>query len=513
MSANVLAWSDVSLHRALIDKSPNSLHDFVKIGWDLVVPEPFIDGYNVQAMCDHLQAVSEGWIQKLCINVPPGTSKSTLCCIMWPCWEWIKHPERRWIFASYSLSNVHRDARKSVELLQSQWFRDRWGTILKQDKQAAGRVETKAKGFRFGCSVRGQSTGEHAKIRVVDDPIKPLDALGGSQASPVRLEECINWYDSTLGNRATDDKPQDVLIMQRLHENDLAGHVLEDKSVVHLRLPMRYEAEHPCITYFKRTLPDGSVEDRTGGDWRSQEGELLCPQRWDADAVKERERKLRTPQAIAAQEQQRPVPKGGLVVKKSWFRFWHPDGKGKTDPNGYPCLELPIDRAGIKFQSWDLAFKDSDGSSRVSGGVFWTVGPYIYCVDDDTSIKDFITSCADVLAMSGRWPSATTKLVEDKANGPALENTLSQQVNGIELINPQGSKAARFFAVVPIIKSGHYVLPHPDLFEWVNEHLKELCGFPFYRYNDRVDVVSQALLWTQVGYMGEYAAAMARFKG
>ena len=510
MSAQLDFIPDAELDKALIQKSDCSLYDFLQITWRYVVVEPYIDGRHVHELCEHLQAVSEGHIQKLCINVPPGSTKSTIVCVVWPVWDWITIPERKFIFASYSLTNVRRDANKSINLLNSRWFKERWGTILDNPAPAATRVTTKAGGFRYGTSVRGQVTGEHGKIRVVDDPIKPLDALGGAQASPVKLEECINWYDATLGNRATDAEPIDVLIMQRLHENDLAAHILEDKDVVHLRLPMRFESDNPCRTVFKRTLPDGAIVDRTGGDWRTLDGELLCPGRWDEKACRDREKKLRTPQAIAAQEQQRPVPKGGLVVKKEWFSFWHPDGKAKTDPNGRPCLPLPPDSAGYQFQSWDLAFKDSQGSSRVAGATFWSNMPYIYIIDEDVSIKDFITSCADVLAMSARNPDASTKLVEDKANGPALENTLSHEVSGIELVDPRGSKQARFFAVVPQLKSGHYVLPHPELFEWVNEHIKELTGFPFYTYDDRVDVVSQALLWTETGYIGAFEKAMNR---
>ena len=497
---------DPDIDREIVKQG--GLYEYVKLAYPYVDPSPFIDGRLIQEICVHLEAVTAGEIKRLLINVPPGFMKSLLTCVFWPTWVWgpkrdVKH---KWIFASYDKTLCYRDAERSLDLLQNPWFIERWGDVLWDSKKpAVGDIHTKVEtrdghvmraGWRFATSVLGKATGRHANTQVVDDPHKPSSLLVSDKA----LKTSHNWLDQTMSTRA--ENPEDlarVIIMQRLHEADLSGYCKE-RGYVHLRLPMRFEKK------FVSTTP-------VGGDWRTVDSELLWPERCSAGGVKILEAELKTEQAIACQLQQRPIPQGGLIFKEDWFRFWHPDGPKKLDPNGRPCLLLPI-RGGIKSQSWDLRFaKEADeGQSRVCGQLWWYHAPYHYLLGSDVGFYGFWDSIEAIRRMSKDWPGALAKLIEKKANGFAAEETLSKEISGIELVEPKGGKLVRCFACQPTVKSGHVVIPHPDMpgFDWVkreNGFLSEVCGFPNAAFDDQPDAMSQHLNWTD-GWTSKFLSGM-----
>jgi len=487
--------------------SQGGLYEFVKLAFPYVVALPYIDGRVVREVCLHLEAVSDGDIKRLIINLPPGFMKSLIVCVFWPTWVWATRDiNYKFIFASYDQSLTLRDADRSLELMRSKWFRDRWGDLLWDEKRTAiGDIHTKTMprthqeiprvvpidattssqcswlkaGWRFATSVMGKATGRHANVHGIDDPHKPQSLM----TSKRELTKAQTWLDETMSTRAEDPKNlARVLIMQRLHEDDLSGYCLRRGDYVHLRLPMRFESKYVSVT-------------PVGGDWRTEEGELLWPEKCDVEGVETLEKDLKTEQAKACQLQQRPNPKGGIIFREKWFRYWHVDGLKVLDPNGRPCLLLPI-RGGVKLQSWDLKFADeTSGQSRVCGQVWWDHTPYYYLLDSDVDVYGFVDSIDAIRRMSRAHPEANSKLIENKANGAAAQNTLKTELNGIELVEPEGGKLVRCFACQPIVKTGYCVLPHPDMpgFEWVRDFVAEVTGFPNALYDDQPDTMSQAL--------------------
>jgi predicted phage terminase large subunit-like protein len=444
----------------------------------------FIDGRIVHQICEHLQAVTEGEIKRLVVNVPPGFMKSLLIGVFWPVWEWISKPEVRSLYASYDPSLTLRDAKRSFELLESRWFLERWGRILKQGRQPYGDYWTNDGGNRFSTSVKGKATGRHFHRHVADDPIKPKDAHGGIKHSEAALDEVNVWWDQTISTRALDWKTLTrVVVMQRLHVKDLSGHTLSTGDYVHLNLPMHYDRAAPCCV---------QVPHRCDADWRQEEGELLWPERCGENEVRQLEKELGSVAAVTSQLEQRPTPKGGLVFNDQTFRYFSPT-PGLLDPNGKPCLPPPHPDGGIYFQSWDLTFANTAGSHDVAGGIWQGIGPQLYLHWATMRQMSFTESVRAIRDTARDWPRGHRKLIENKANGPACEDVLKKQLGGIKLVEPRGGKLVRANAATSYFEAGNVIFPHPNTASWVNEGITQLKNFPFGGLDDFVDMLTQAI--------------------
>lgn len=465
------------LDRMLEEHAPEQLHAFVRLSWRLVCPsERFIDGVYVHAACEFLEAVTRGEIKRGIMNVPPGFMKSLLTGVFWPAWEWIRHPEMTYLYGSYDPQLSLRDARRCYELVSSRWFSERWGRILPSHRQAAGDYYTRVKGNRFSTSVKGKATGRHFKRHIADDPIKPKDALGGQTVTEAALDEVTQWWDQTIATRTANySEVVRLVVMQRLHERDLSGYLIDKGGYEHFCYPMRYDTMIQCRW-----------------DKRQSEGDLAWPERFPEKDVQLAEEGLGSAAAIASQLQQRPNPKGGLIFKQTDFRFW--SNTPRFDPNGRPCLARPLTRAGIWFQSWDMTFKDSDGTDYVAGGLWQGVDNMLYLHDCVNERLEFTKTCDAMRSMTGSQPRAHRKLVENKANGPAVESQLRKDIPGIILVEPDGGKVARANASSTYTEKKCVVLPHPSEAPWVKTFLKQACNFPRAKHDDMVDMMTQAIL-------------------
>lgn len=501
----------VETDRQLVEKG--GLYDFVRLAWPVVDPSPFVGGWHLEEECAHLEAVSRGEILRLVINQPPGTGKSTLVNVLWPAWEWIHRPATKWIYASYDSSLVGtRDGGKVIQLLGSDWFRTRWGDLLPSGKAAASSFQNVAGGFRFATSVAGAVTGRHSDIQVADDPIKPRDALGGSTNTKNAIRAVSEWWASTMSTRMADQRTgRRVIVMQRLTHDDLAGEMLLTGKYVHLCLPMVYEPDRPCRTPW-------------GGDRRTQAGELLFPERFPQEVVDNLAQEL-GPSGWAAQGQQRPSVQGGGIFRRDWFRFYHVI-PGVPEPckceqcwiaertlEGHEtpaCAVLP--REGMDLQSWDLTFKGSEGTDMVAAGVWRMAGFNVYLLDQLNERLSYVATKGAFMRLHLKWPTAYIKLVEDKANGPALESDLIADVPGITLVNPGGGKEARASAASPMFAAGRVFVPHPSLAPWVWPYLKQHEAFPRAAHDDMVDQTTQALLRLRGG-AAVFLEAMKKVRG
>jgi hypothetical protein len=217
------------------------LVNFVRQGWHVLEPQtPYVHGWHIDALGEHLEAVSRGWIRNLLVNVPPRHAKSLLVAVFWPCWTWSTQPWRRWIFASYADSLSIRDSVKCRRLIQSPWYQRNWGSVfqLTGDQNEKRRFENTSTGFRVASSVGGTILGEGGDFLIGDDPNNVKD-----RESDVIREGVNQWWDEVMSTRGNNPKTVGkVVVQQRSHENDLSGHLLERGGWEHLCLPAEYEA-------------------------------------------------------------------------------------------------------------------------------------------------------------------------------------------------------------------------------------------------------------------------------
>ena len=474
-------FSQADLDRELIKR--RGLHEFMKRAWPIVEPSVrFVDNWHLPVVCRHIEANIAGYTEqdrRLIDNQPPGTCKSLLFSVFLPAWIWTVWPGFCSIYASYDPDISMRDAKKTLLIIESQWYKERWPHVkLRDSKSAIGEFYNTAGGFRFATSVRANVTGRHADLRVVDDPIKPLDTVGGSATTATQLKNVIEWWDGTMSTRNKDPTmARYAIIMQRLHEDDLAGYLLRKDAgrLTHLRLPMRFDPENRCWN-----------ENIGCGDIRTQPGELLWPTRHDEGAVAQLERDL-GPHG-PAQLQQEPTNPDGEIFKRENFRFYD-----SVD-------ELP------KFFSLtltvDCSFKNTAGTDSVAAQLWGNRGPNSYLVWADCEQRNF-TETVDLIkrVISGGVPCLVrgyrvgAKLIEDKANGPAVLSVLEKEVAGLIPIMPEGGKVARANAVSYLHRAGNVFYPNPKTLDvpWCTKHMNQMLGFPKARHDDSVDAETQYL--------------------
>jgi len=463
------------------------LREFVVQAWPVLEPTTnFVPGWHLDAICEHLEAISLGHIRNLLITVPPRHMKSLSVSVFWLCWEWIRWPERRWLYASYAETLSIRDSVQCRRLIQSPWYRRGWGDrfLLTGDQNEKRRFENNRSGYRIASSVGGSNTGEGGDRVVVDDPHNVNDA----ESDPVR-HTALTWWDTVMSTRLNDPKTgAKVIVMQRVHEQDLGGHVLEQGGYEHLCLPAEYEGNR------RKTMIGWS-------DPRQQIGELLWAERFGKPEIDELKRTLGS-YAAAGQLQQRPSPAEGGLIKRYWWRFWQPRGAALPPVMvkyhdgsiaAVPATVLPENFIET-LQSWDCAFKDLKSSDYVVGQVWARKSADKFLLDQVRGQMDCPTTIDAIRKLSAKWPPARTKLIEDKANGSAVIQVLRHELAGMIAVQPAGGKVARASAVCPQIESGNIYLPHPAMAPWIEAFIEECAAFPHARHDDQVDAMSQALL-------------------
>lgn len=470
---------------AILDGGLIPLSDYIKAAWHVVEPATkYIHNWHIDAIAEHLEAVTRGQIRRLIINIPPRHQKSLSVSVFWPTWVWTWQPEKRWLFASYAGNLATRDSLACRRIIESQWYQSRWGHVFKLagDQNQKMRFENNKTGYRLATGVGGVATGEGGDVVVVDDPHKVQEI----ESARVR-EAALEWWDKTMSTRLNNPNTgAQVIIMQRVHEQDLTGHVLEQGGYEHLCLPAEYEG-HKYITCLGNPDP------------RQEIGELLWPDRFSKDAISELKMRLGS-YAAAGQLQQRPAPAEGGIFKKAWWSFWQRPGDNYKPvtvrlPDGeiHECPLVTLPDMERKIQSWDMAFKAGPSSDFVVGQVWGVEQSNYYLLDQVRARLDMPGTIKALLALAQKYPDAVEKLVEDKANGPAIIQTLRQKVPGLKAYNPRGDKVARAQAVVPVIESGNVFLPHPSVAPWVDALIDRFAAFPNIDFDDEIDTATQAL--------------------
>ncbi len=464
-----------------------SFYEFVLQAWHIAEPAtPFVDGWHIGAIVEHLEAVSRGHIRNLLINVPPRHMKSLLVSVFWPAWEWIRNPHLRYLYSSYAASLSIRDSVKCRRLVESPWYQSRWADrfALTTDQNTKGRFDNNRTGYRLSTSVGGAVTGEGGDRIVCDDPHNVQEA----ESDSIRLST-IDWWDIAMSTRQNDPKTTTmVIVMQRCHQRDLSGHLLEKGNWEHLCLPAEYEGS-------KRKTSIGFQDPRV------RHGELLWSERFGPPEIEALKINLGS-YGTAGQLQQRPSPSGGGMFKRQWFRYLQPRGANLPPVlvrladgtvQSITAIEAPA-YVDEQIQSWDCAFKDLSTSDYVVGQLWARRGNMFLLGDQVRARMDCPTTVKAVRELSLKWPNARAKLIEDKANGSAVIQMLANEIPGLLPVNPQGGKIARAAAVSPLVEAGNVYLPHPDCAPWVNDFIEECITFPNGAHDDQVDAMTQALL-------------------
>jgi predicted phage terminase large subunit-like protein len=517
----------LSLETIQAEQIRRRLSRFEREAWPLVERRRFRENWHLQVIAEHLEAVSAGELLRLIINIPPRHMKSLSVAVFWPCWDWLSHPERQWLFASYAEKLSVRDSVKCRRILESAGGRREGGTLLErygyrgllellgQDWELAGDQNEKLKfentetGYRLATSVEGKATGEGGDILVIDDPHKAKEIESDSERGNV-----IEFLDGTLSTRLNDPATGAVVcVMQRLHEEDATGHLIEQGGYHHLCLPAEYEPTHPFVYPDKvkiapRTLTDeetGKVTELPGrelpGDPRTDPGELLWPFHFGGDALAELKLRLGSYRA-AGQLQQRPAPAEGGVLKTKWWRYYTPEWLAGEDWDG-PIFQRI-------WQSWDTSLKEKTSSDYAVGGLWGQDQANIYLlrvVRGRWGLTETITQVQQLTEWAGvRWPQlkAHQIRIENAANGPEVIAALKNRIPGIKPINADRDKVVRAEAVTPQLEAGNIHVPGHANTEgtgfdpartpaWVQELITECAAFPTGANDDQVDMVTHAL--------------------
>jgi predicted phage terminase large subunit-like protein len=440
------------------------LYSFIQGFHPIVSPgDMFLPNWHIEAIAYALTRVMRGEITRLIITMPPRCLKSFCTSVAFPAFVLGHDPTRRFICVSYAENLAHKHANDCRAIIRSNRFRRIFTTRISPFKDTESEVMTNAGGFRLATSVGGTLTGRGANFIIIDDPMKPQDA----QSASARESE-KQWLANTLLSRL-DNKARDALVfvMQRLHTDDLVGHVLEQHGHIwtHLNLPAIAEVEEHI------PLGPGRFHVRRPGD-------LLHPEREPQEILDQIKVQMGSAD-FEAQYQQRPVPPGGALIKWPWFRFHE------------KCSVLPDDRIIV---SWDTAMSSSELSGYSVCIIGLVRGGSVFILHVIRDRLEYPALKRKVIEVHEQWRHASRNyalLIENKGSGTCLIQDLRQHHIHAIAIQPDGDKIMRMNRQTARMEAGSVSVPSRA--PWLSDFRSEAMAFPHGRYNDQVDALSQLL--------------------
>lgn len=457
----------IELEKAVAKKS---LAEFVKMAWHVLEPNivrkgvlvpSYKHGWHLDAVAAHLEAVTDGELTRLLINVPPGTMKSLMTNVFWPAWEWGPRGlgSMRFIGASHEEGLATRDNVKMRRLVESDWFQERWPLPLMDDQNQKTYFENDKTGFRQACAVKSM-TGRRGDRVVWDDPHSVEAAL-----SKPHRDTALRVFQETLPTRLNDPiESAIVVVMQRLHEEDVSGFILAgDYGYEHLCLPMEFEPDRKCVTSI-------GFEDP-----RTEEGELLFPERFPAEVV-ERDKKVMGSYATAGQFQQRPAPRGDTFFEWEKMEI---------------VQAAPRMRNTIRY--WDKA--GTEGGGAYTAGVLMGLGEDgLYYVLDVVRVQRAAVAREKAMRRTAEIDGTSTIIWIEQEGGSggkeSAEATIANMAGyAIYKERPTGDKALRAEPFSVQVEAGNVRVLKG---EWNKEYFDELKTFPVGKYKDQVDASSGA---------------------
>jgi predicted phage terminase large subunit-like protein len=438
---------------------------FIRKTFAAVSPgDTFKPNWHIDAIAHALERVARGELKRLIILMPPRNLKSICASVALPAWLLGHDPTRRIVCVSYAADLAAKLANDCRAVMRSGWYgRTFPATRIDPKKNSEYEFMTTQRGSRLATSTGGVLTGRGGDIIIIDDPIKPQDAQ-----SEARRKDCIDWCSNTLLSRL-DDKVNGtiILVMQRLHNDDLAGYLMQHGGWEILELPAIAELEQEVA------IGPGRVHRRAIGD-------VLHPEREPRQVLEQLKIEMGS-YDFSAQYQQAPVPPGGNTLKWEWFGFF-------SDP--------PPLRDGAKIvQSWDTAWTTSELAS-------YSVG--ITALIDKTgtiSVLDLVRGrwqfpdLQREIIKAARCHDPKSILIEDHASGIGLQQTLKREGFPIIPIKPKGDKVMRMHAHTATLEAGKVFLRKGA--PWLDELRTETLAFPYGKHDDQVDALSQLMTWNE----------------
>jgi predicted phage terminase large subunit-like protein len=447
-----------------------SLAGFARRAWHVLEPAAELKwGWCLDAICQHLEAVTDGRITRLLMTVPPGSMKSLLTGVIWPAWEWGPKDmqEMRYVGTAHEEQLAIRDSRRCRDLIRSEWYQKLWPVALSPDLDGKREFGNIRKGVRQARSFTSM-TGVRGDRVILDDPLS-----ADSANSAAKLEAARITFLETLPTRVNSDKSAIVVIMQRLNEGDTAGVIKElGLPYEHLCIPMRYDPARHCTTSIGWSDP------------RKVEGELMFPERFGEQQVSELEKTLGS-YGSAGQLQQNPAPRGGGIIKTAWLKYWEvlpplefrmiiADTAQKTgQENDYSVLQcwarsttggaIMIDQIRNKWESPELL---------TQARAFWL-----------KHMNDMRPQCSRA--------TLRAMYVEDKVSGTGLIQTLRREGIPVLAVQRNKDKTSRGRDAAPFIESGNLFLPTDA--PWLSDFLAECASFPAGAHDDQLDPMFDAI--------------------
>lgn len=457
-------------HSLLTELCRRDFTAFLRKAWPWVSGGELLEwNWHFDAVAYKLEQIALGDIRRSIINLPPRNGKSKTVSICWVAWMLGQDPTQNFVCVSYSTELSAKFARDTRSIMESHWYQNLFPeTRLSKARTAAYDFETTRGGGRLATSVAGTLTGRGGDIIILDDVIKPSDANSDTVRQSVN-----DWFSTTLSSRLNNKKTGAILcVMQRLHEHDLSGMLLE-------------QGGWDCLSIPSIATEDEEIMLARGGVYRRHEGELLHSAREPMEVLNELKTAMGS-YAFEAQYQQQPMPSDGNLFKADWLKV---TGQG-DDTVG--------DRHGHIVQSWDTAIKTGSANdySVCITARLWRKEVHILNVwRGRVEFPDLVKKAVQL----AQTFEARTMLIEDKASGSQLIQTLR---NGNEprvpnplSRNPESDKFTRAAGVSSMVEAGQLYLPEEA--HWLADFKKEFLAFPSSRHDDQVDALSQLLEWAR----------------
>ena len=484
-------------------RCPKSLAHFIRRAWHIVEPgQPYIHNWHIDMICYHLEAITKGvmlddekYYNRLLINIPPGGMKSLLTNVFWPAWEWgpRRRPSLRYVCASHSMDLAIRDSTKMRRLIQSEWYQARWGDIveLTGDQNAKTKFENTRTGFRQAIAA-GSITGARGDRVIIDDP----HSVESAESDAMR-ETTKDWFERAVPTRLNNpDRSAIVVIMQRLHEEDVSGIVIEKQAdeYDHIMIPMEFD-------------PDRAAPTKLGyEDPRTRKGEPYFFERFPPHVI-ERDKKIMGTYAASGQFQQTPTPDDGGIIKRSWWQLWDDD---VLPPFDY--IVASVDTAYTEktendysaMTVWGVFSEDPVAAATrqlaVDGRTYLIERTYkqphpkvmmIYAWQERLQLPELVRKI-DETAIRFKIDRV---LIENKAVGMPVATELrrlaSHKTYGIQLEDPGSiDKPARLYSVQHLFEEGLVYAPDKS---WADEVIQQCIRFPKAKHDDLVDTVSMSM--------------------
>lgn len=507
-----------------------SLFEFVKAAWSSVDSAEFQTGWAIESLCDHLEAVTLGQIPRLLINFPPRCSKTLITSVCYPAWTWARKEKSFWsggsvkfLCGSYNASLSLKNANMMRRLLYSPFYQGYWGSkfTLEDDQNTKSDFANTMGGGRMSTSVGGTLLGVGGDIVVIDDPHNTeTDKVIETDADRAKV---ASWWREVSGTRLNSpEKSAIIVIMQRLHQGDLSGVILDENEGdwTHFMLPMRYDPSRKCVTV---KLPQYEG-DEPWEDPRDEDGELMWPERFGEKQVARAEKAL-GPYMAAGRLQQQPTPKGGGIIKRDFWQIWDAIEakryglewvKGRME---LPQMELVVGSVDTAFGEkeendysamtvWGF-FQDLNKNRRVMLMFAWNKRLPLHGEDlkpRPGEPKDVFKArqkeafgLVELVADTCKRYRVQRLLIEDKTRGrdvaQEVRRLYSRENFGVELLQVSGDKTARTHAVVPFFTDK--AIYAPDL-RWATDGvISQSEVFPKGDHDDMHDTVTQFLKWAR----------------